>query len=105
MNYISKKRKAPTLVEAIGYPTLSFSSFFNTVLPNPLLCGVLLLLLLLLFCFLCMDGFAYISSVYCVLAWCLPRTEEEVRSPRTGVTDSCELPCGCWELNPGPLEE
>ena len=23
----------------------------------------------------------------------------------TGVTDSCELPCGCWELNPGPLEE
>ena len=22
-----------------------------------------------------------------------------------GVTDSCELPCGCWELNPGPLEK
>jgi hypothetical protein len=22
-----------------------------------------------------------------------------------GVRDSCELPCGCWELNPGPLEE
>ena len=22
-----------------------------------------------------------------------------------GVTDSCELPCRCWELNPGPLEE
>ena len=21
------------------------------------------------------------------------------------VTDSCEPPCGCWELNPGPLEE
>jgi hypothetical protein len=21
------------------------------------------------------------------------------------VTDSCELPCGCWELNPDPLEE
>jgi hypothetical protein len=20
-------------------------------------------------------------------------------------TDGCELPCGCWELNPGPLEE
>ena len=18
---------------------------------------------------------------------------------------SCELPCGCWDLNPGPLEE
>jgi hypothetical protein len=21
------------------------------------------------------------------------------------VTDSCELSCGCWESNPGPLEE
>ena len=28
-----------------------------------------------------------------------------IRSPGTGVTDSCELPYGCWELNPGPLEE
>ena len=25
--------------------------------------------------------------------------------PGNGVTDSCELPCGCWEVNPGPLEE
>ena len=30
---------------------------------------------------------------------------EGVRSPRTGVTGGCELPCGCWELNSGPLEE
>ena len=30
---------------------------------------------------------------------------EDVRYPGTGVTDSCELPCGCWELNPGALEE
>lgn len=22
-----------------------------------------------------------------------------------GITDSCELPCGCWESNLGPLEE
>ena len=27
------------------------------------------------------------------------------RSPRTGVTDSCELLRGCWELSPGPLPE
>jgi hypothetical protein len=26
-------------------------------------------------------------------------------SPGTGVTDSCELQCGCWELNLGLLEE
>ena len=30
---------------------------------------------------------------------------EGVRSPGTGVTGSCELPCRFWELNPGPLEE
>ena len=30
---------------------------------------------------------------------------EVVRSSGTGVTDSCELPCGCWELNTYPLEE
>jgi hypothetical protein len=29
-----------------------------------------------------------------------------VRVSDVGVTDSCELPCGCWELNlGGPLEE
>ena len=28
-----------------------------------------------------------------------------IRSPGTGVTDSRELPCGCWELNLDPLEE
>ena len=28
-----------------------------------------------------------------------------VKCPGTGVTDSCELPCECWELMPGPPEE
>ena len=28
---------------------------------------------------------------------------EGVRSPGTVVTNSCELPCWCWELNSGPL--
>lgn len=23
----------------------------------------------------------------------------------TGIIDGCELPSGCWESNPGPLEE
>ncbi|CAO2628536.1 E3 ubiquitin-protein ligase NEDD4, partial [Lemmus lemmus] len=32
--------------------------------------------------------------------WC-----EGVRSHGTAFLDSCELPCGCWELNSGPLEE
>ena len=33
------------------------------------------------------------------------RPEERVRSQGTRVTGGCELPCGCWELNLGPLEE
>ena len=32
--------------------------------------------------------------------WC-----EGVRFLETVVMDSCELSCGCWELNLGPLEE
>lgn len=31
--------------------------------------------------------------------------EEGTRTPETGVTDSCEAPCGCRELNSGPLQE
>ena len=30
---------------------------------------------------------------------------EDVGSLGTGVTDSCKLLCGCWELNSGPLED
>lgn len=32
--------------------------------------------------------------------------QKRVSDPsRPGVTEGCELPCGCWELNPGPLQE
>ncbi|XP_038177019.1 E3 ubiquitin-protein ligase NEDD4 isoform X7 [Arvicola amphibius] len=40
-----------------------------------------------------------------VWEFCLDKTEEGVGSPGSEVTDSCEPPCGCWELNPGSLEE
>ena len=40
----------------------------------------------------------YLTLFY--VHWC-----EGVRTPGTGSSDSCELPCGCWELNPGPQEE
>ena len=32
-------------------------------------------------------------------------TEGAVRSPGTRVTDSSKAPFGCWELNPGSLQE
>jgi len=36
---------------------------------------------------------------------CLRRPGEDTRSSGTRVTDSCELPCRFWELNPDSLEE
>jgi hypothetical protein len=42
----------------------------------------------------------------CELMFCLQVCLcEDIGSPAIGVTDSCELPCGCWELNPSSLEE
>ena len=35
----------------------------------------------------------------------LPACISVLRVLGSGVTGSCELPCGCWELNPGPLED
>lgn len=36
---------------------------------------------------------------------CSQRPQEGSWSPRTGVTDSSDPPCKCWELSPGLLEE
>ena len=49
---------------------------------------------------MCMSG--RMGAIY------VPGTHGDQRThqvPRTGVAHSCELPCGCWELNLGPLEE
>lgn len=36
---------------------------------------------------------------------CPRKPGEDLGSPGTRVTDSSELPCGCWEFNLGPLEK
>ena len=51
----------------------------------------------------------------CLCTWvylCAPhvhrspwRPEEGTPSFGTGITNGCELPCGCWELNLVPLKE
>lgn len=39
-------------------------------------------------------------------AWREPaESEDATGSPTTGVTDACELPCGCQEMNFHPLQE
>ncbi|EDL84127.1 neural precursor cell expressed, developmentally down-regulated gene 4A, isoform CRA_b [Rattus norvegicus] len=40
-----------------------------------------------------------------VWEFCLDKNEEGGGSPGSDVTDTCEPPCGCWELNPSSLEE
>lgn len=38
-------------------------------------------------------------------AFLISRSEKSDRSLGTGVTENCELLCGCWELTPSLLEE
>lgn len=33
------------------------------------------------------------------------RTEKNIRAPGTEITDSCELPCECWESDLDLLKE
>ena len=40
----------------------------------------------------------------CLCAMCV-LVLVEASSLRTEVTDGCDPPCGCWVLNPDPLEE
>lgn len=41
---------------------------------------------------------------FSLCAWYLEGSEDVARSLRTGVSNGCELPCRCWESNPGLLE-
>lgn len=38
-------------------------------------------------------------------AWHPRKYEQGIASPRTGVMDGYETPCGCWVLNLGLLQE
>ena len=59
-------------------------------------------------CFLspCIFNDLFITFILCALVFHLNvYLHEGFGSPGIGVSDSCELPYRCWELNPGPLEE
>jgi hypothetical protein len=53
----------------------------------------------------CVCVFPEYVFMHHVCAWCLWTTEEDLGASGAEATDSCELPCGLWEPNPGPLEE
>jgi hypothetical protein len=42
------------------------------------------------------------TSCMWVQCYCLQTHQKRASGP---ITDGCEPPCGCWELNSGPLEE
>lgn len=44
-------------------------------------------------------------SVYCMCSFYIQRAAKGLGAPRTGITYSCEQPCGYWELNQGLLKE
>lgn len=51
--------------------------------------------------FMCMSVLS--GSTHHICAWYPQRSEEGIESPGT-VPGSFEWPCGCWDLNLGPLE-
>ena len=65
---------------------------------------------LLQFVLLILFDYVYISVPLCTWylvlgTWNLGRLEEGVGSSGTGVLHTHEPACGCWKLNPGPLQE
>jgi hypothetical protein len=54
---------------------------------------------------LCMSVLPVSLSMHTFHACYLWKSEEGVGCTGTEVTGGCELPCGCWELNPCLLEE
>lgn len=55
---------------------------------------------------MCMDNISPICIyLHHVCVWCLWTLEEDLGSPGTGVIDSGEQLCGCWESDPHLLQE
>lgn len=44
----------------------------------------------------CLPSYMY---AHLVQVWYPRSPEQGTRSPKTGVIDGCNLPCGCWDLN------
>jgi hypothetical protein len=54
---------------------------------------------------MCLNVLPACVRMYHMCIWRPWKPEDGIRFPVIGVTGSCKLPCGCWELNPGPLQE
>ena len=54
---------------------------------------------------MCLGVWFACLSVHHMHAWLWRRPEQGARVPEIGVTDGCELLCGLWEQNLGPLKD
>jgi hypothetical protein len=54
---------------------------------------------------MCMSVLPVCIEVHHICVCCPENPEEGIRSPESGVTDSCEPLGGCWESNPVPLQK
>ena len=87
---------SPLHLLALGnsLPISVFSAFLNLIVPK---------LFLFVFWFFFLKIYLLLFYVYwCFACICVC---EGAKFPRIGAIHSCELPYGCWELNPSPLEE
>lgn len=57
------------------------------------------------FHYICLGAFLACVYEYHMCALCCQRSEKGIWSFGTWVVDGCDLSCGCWESNPGNLEE
>jgi hypothetical protein len=56
--------------------------------------------------YLCVWVFCLHVCMYvCMYTMHMFRVQKRVSGPESRVTDSCVLPCGCWEVGQGPLQE
>jgi hypothetical protein len=55
------------------------------------------------FIILCVSVLTACVFAHQMCAWWPQRSEKGVESPGNRVTDDCEPPSRCWELNLGPL--
>jgi hypothetical protein len=68
------------------------SSIYLPIYPSSICLSTYLLISILVF--------ARVSLCVALVYRSLQRSGEGIQSHRTGVTEDCEPPCGCWELNP-----
>jgi hypothetical protein len=49
--------------------------------------------------------FSFLKILLYVYEYTVANLQTHQKRASDPITDGCEPPCGCWELNSGPLEE